>query len=404
MEPILSHFHLPTILRLSRTFPLTKMPKLEDDIHCLGLKIKQHEDNIKYLRQQVHRLDDSILDMQVALGKYHSSSTHRMENKDLSHVGSEEEMVEHILAHENSAAGTLFQLKACHESHASHLAWMKDVVGVVATLGNVEDDNLSRLLSEYLGTEKMLAVVCKTHNCVKALEAYDKEGFISKTSGLHELGASIERPLDGRFLAICLENLRPFVGNFVVNDPQRRLDIVKPRLPNGETPPGFLGFAVNMINIDKSNLYFVTSSGRGLRETLFYSLFSRLQVYRTREEMLRALPFMTDAALSLDGGIMRGAGMFCLGKGKDVVLRFPKNSGRSSLPKEYFETETAMKEEKWKKERLSEDIRREQIVLDQVKFNYEIKKQEFVKYLAESSSHSTQHQLQSERERLTPRS
>ena len=75
---------------------------------------------------------------------------------------------------------------------------------------------------------------------------------------------------------------------------------------------------------------------------------------------------------------------------KDVVLRFPKNSGRSSLPKEYFETETAMKEEKWKKERLSEDIRREQIVLDQVKFNYEIKKQEFVKYLAESSSHSTQ--------------
>ena len=82
----------------------------------------------------------------VALGKYHSSSTHRLENKDLSHVGSEEEMVEHILAHENSAAGTLFQLKACHESHASHLAWMKDVVGVVATLGNVEDDNLSRFV------------------------------------------------------------------------------------------------------------------------------------------------------------------------------------------------------------------------------------------------------------------
>ena len=40
------------------------LQKLEDDIHCLGLKIKQHEDNIKYLRQQVHRLDDSILDMQ----------------------------------------------------------------------------------------------------------------------------------------------------------------------------------------------------------------------------------------------------------------------------------------------------------------------------------------------------
>lgn len=107
---------------------------------------------------------------------------------------------------------------------------------------------------------------------------------------------------------------RPYVGDFVADDPQRRLDIIKPRLPNGETPPGFLGFAVNMINIDKSNLYFVTSSGHGLRETLFYSLFSQLQVYRTRQEMLRALPFMPDGALSLDGGIIRGAGVFCLGE------------------------------------------------------------------------------------------
>lgn len=79
---------------------------------------------------------------------------------------------------------------------------------------------------------------------------------------------------------------------------------------------------------------------------------------------------------------------------KDVSLKFAKNLGRSTLPKEYFETESAMKEEKWKKERLLEDIRREQIVLDQAKFNYEIKKQEFVKFLAESSSYATQVMLQ----------
>lgn len=101
----------------------------------------------------------------------------------------------------------------------------------------------------------------------------------------------------------------------MANDPQRRLDIIKPRLPNGETPPGFLGFAVNMINIEKSNLYFVTDSGHGLRETLFYNLFSKLQVYRTREDMLQALPSIKHAALSLDGGMIRCAGMFCLGKG-----------------------------------------------------------------------------------------
>lgn len=54
----------------------------------------------------------------------------------------------------------------------------------------------------------MLAIVCKTFECVKALEAYDKEGCIIKSSGLHGLGASIGRAIDGRFLVICLENLR----------------------------------------------------------------------------------------------------------------------------------------------------------------------------------------------------
>ncbi|KAL3521795.1 hypothetical protein ACH5RR_014629 [Cinchona calisaya] len=376
--------------------------KFQDDIQCLGLKIKQYEEHIKFLTHQIRKADESMLDMQVALGK-HSTNANASAKEDLSHVGNEEETIEHILMRENSAAGILCQLKTHQESQTSHVPWMKDVVGIVATLGNVEDDNLSRLLSEYLGMETMLAVVCKTNDCVKALEAYDKEGLISKTSGLHGLGASIGRPLDGRFFAICLENLCPYAGDFVANDPERRLDIIKPRLPNGETPPGFLGFAVNMINIEKSNLYFVTTKGHGLRETLFYNLFSRLQVYKTREDMLQALPFVRNGgAVSLDGGIMRGAGLFCLGQRKVEGLKFPKNSGRSVLPKEYFETEIAMKEAKWKKERLMEDIRREQIVLDQAKFNYEIKKQEFVKFLAESSSYANQHQLQSEREASTP--
>jgi len=65
-----------------------------------------------------------------------------------------------------------------------------------------------RLLSEYLGVETMLAIVCKTYEGVKALEMYDKEGCINKSYGLHGLGASIGRALDGRFLVICLEYLR----------------------------------------------------------------------------------------------------------------------------------------------------------------------------------------------------
>ena len=65
-----------------------------------------------------------------------------------------------------------------------------------------------RILSEYLGMETMMGIVCKTYGGLRALELYDEDGSINKSTGLHGLGASIGRPLDGRFLAICLENLR----------------------------------------------------------------------------------------------------------------------------------------------------------------------------------------------------
>lgn len=86
-----------------------------------------------------------------------------------------------------------------------------------------------------------------------------------------------------------------------------------PRFANGEIPTGFIGYAVNLIDIDIKNLYHVTEKGHGLRETLFYNLISRLQVYRTRTEMLHALALITDGAVSLDGGIINKAGVFTLG-------------------------------------------------------------------------------------------
>ena len=107
--------------------------------------------------------------------------------------------------------------------------------------------------------------------------------------------------------------IRPYIGELVADDPQRKLDILKPRLPGGESPPGFLGFAVNMIIIDSANLFCLTANGHGLRETLFYNIFSRLQVYKTRADMLQALPCITDGALSLDGGMVKTTGMFSLG-------------------------------------------------------------------------------------------
>ncbi|XP_047265406.1 protein DEFECTIVE IN MERISTEM SILENCING 3 isoform X1 [Capsicum annuum] len=353
---------------------------LEDGLKEIGLKIKHHEDKIGFLKARINTLDDSILDKQVALSKIPSVSGTGSANSESSN-GRNEETIQQILRYDKSAAGIYCQLKPQIDHHPS----MKDVMGIVALLGKVDDDNLSRILSDYLGLQTMLAVVCKTHDEPKALETYDKAGLINKSSGLHGLGASMGRPLDDQFLVICLDNLSPYTGEFIAGDPQKRLAIKKPRYLNEETPPGFLGFAVNMIDIDDANLYCVTSTGHGLRETLFYKLFSRLQVYKTRADMLQALPVITNGAVSLDGGIIKSDGVFVLGE-RVVEIKFPKSSGRSKIPEDYFVIVSEMKELKWERARYVEDLQREQVLLDNALFIFEKRKEEFVNFLKDSSA------------------
>ncbi|XP_065879282.1 protein DEFECTIVE IN MERISTEM SILENCING 3-like [Euphorbia lathyris] len=331
--------------------------KFQDDLHTTGIQIKQHEDNLKILKSQRNKLEDSILDLQVILGNYHSARPPSGESESHSSNQSEEETVNQILQNETSAAGILCQLTTRHGTHAPQLGFTKDVLGIVATLGKVDDDNLSRLLSEYLGVETMLRIVCKTYEGVKALETYDKEGHINSDSGIRGFGTTMGRTLDGRFLVICLENLRPYCGEFVDDDPQRRLDLLQPKLPNGECPPGCIGFAVNMIHVDYMNLLYV-SDVYGLRETLFYSLFSHLQVYKSREEMLLTLPLISDGAISLDGGIIKINGFFSLGNRTDVDVRFPKPSMSANPPDSNMETENQLKQKTWEKEKLTEDLKR----------------------------------------------
>ena len=52
--------------------------------------------------------------------------------------------MEEILRHEKSAAGVLCQLKARHGAQASNIPMTKGVLGIVAALGKVDDDDLSR--------------------------------------------------------------------------------------------------------------------------------------------------------------------------------------------------------------------------------------------------------------------
>lgn len=69
-----------------------------------------------------------------------------IKDKDHTRDKSEEETLEDILGHEKSAASILCLLKTRHASQTSHLALSKDVLGVVAQLGKLDDDNLGRLV------------------------------------------------------------------------------------------------------------------------------------------------------------------------------------------------------------------------------------------------------------------
>ncbi|XP_020527827.1 protein DEFECTIVE IN MERISTEM SILENCING 3 isoform X2 [Amborella trichopoda] len=275
---------------------------------------------------------------------------------------------------QEKAVGVLSKLKYMGAFPNSVTA---DVLGIVATLGNLCNDNLSRLFAEYLGIETMLAIVCKTYDGVNALKKYNNDGMIDQAIGIHGHGISKARPTNGRFYVICLEDLRPYQGGTRAGDSQKKLDLVEPRLPTGDYPPGFLGFAVNMISIQSKNLSRVTANGHNLRETLFYSLFSRSQVYRTRSEMQSAIPCISEGAISLDGGMMKSNGIFILGATEKVDIRF-------SLTSEFIDQPINITEEMedprlftWEKEIIDKDLQRQQELLQNVKITFKQKKLEF---------------------------
>ncbi|KAL5572127.1 hypothetical protein UlMin_021724 [Ulmus minor] len=337
--------------------------------YSLEKEIKRHEDNLKFLTARRNTLDESILDLQVILGKYHSENGSGTTAKENATSCTEDKTVEQILKQENSAAGVLCWLNSHHATEGSNSELTKDVLGVVATLARVDDDNLSKLLSEYLGLETMLAIVCKTYEGVKALEEYNEEGLVNGSSCLHGVGSSVGKKISGRFVVICLEGLRQYAGELVSGDPQRKLALPKPKLPNGEFPQGFLAYAVNVINLESRNLSCVTTNGQGLRETLFYNLFGRLQIYKTRTEMLQALPCITDGAVSLDGGIIKKSNLFALGSSKDIEVKFPVGSVESDLPASYINSEDTIRKLKWERANIAGDIIREQELLERAKAN-----------------------------------
>ncbi|CAI8605727.1 unnamed protein product [Vicia faba] len=279
----------------------------------LGEKIKQVEECLEVCSKQKDEIEKDMLMLQDDVQHYH------LDYVDSGFTYTKEEMTTKIRSMENSAASVLCSLTTDKKQHK---IFLEDIIGVVALLGSVQSPELSKILAEYLGQEKMLGVICKSFNTAISLEKYKQNGEIDYVHALHAEAADLGKAISKRFFVMSFDDIRPHNGSWHDNDSQRKLFLPDPKMPNGRTPVGFMGYAVNMIDLDTHHLQIKTTSGYGLRETVLFSLFKKLHVYKTRENMVDALPCIEEGAVSLDGGIIRENGTLSLGYGNPCIC-FP---------------------------------------------------------------------------------
>ncbi|KAG2240206.1 hypothetical protein Bca52824_090967 [Brassica carinata] len=212
-------------------------------------------------------------------------------------LSTKESMMKHIEEkHPNTDASVFCSLYRNSPAPKSLLLSKQGVFGIVALLGSVASTSLSRVLSAYLGKDTMLALVCKSSGLIQYSDLR-----------LQAEAARLGRPITKPTQVICLDATSPWIGGVVENDPQRKLAMDDPKQADGDPIPGFQGYAVNMINLAEEELIIKTNDGHGLRETLFYSLFRKLQVYETQAQAEEALKHISgDGAVSLDGFIAKG--------------------------------------------------------------------------------------------------
>ncbi|KAK7273089.1 hypothetical protein RIF29_14135 [Crotalaria pallida] len=120
---------------------------------------RQLEENINFLNSLSNQLAESIHGIEGESG---------MERITASEV----QTIKEILKKEDIAAAILRHFKTSSLSRSMDLPFAKETVGIVAMLASVENDAISRILSEYLGLANMLAIVCKTSKGVKSLEEW----------------------------------------------------------------------------------------------------------------------------------------------------------------------------------------------------------------------------------------
>eukprot|EP00268_Persea_americana_P011683 TRINITY_DN14922_c0_g1_i4.p1 TRINITY_DN14922_c0_g1~~TRINITY_DN14922_c0_g1_i4.p1 ORF type:complete len:1098 (+),score=235.69 TRINITY_DN14922_c0_g1_i4:589-3882(+) len=347
--------------------------KLENTLAEAALQIGSHEKQLKVLEDQMTEICQEIYNLQASMDLESPTQLDYLMN-------AKEEIVKRIEGKGDNAAAVFCNLSKGIQLPASQKHIINDMLGLVALLGSVNNSRLSRIFAEYLGEDYMLAIVSKSYETARVLESYSENGEVNHSLAFHEAAVALGKTINRRFLVICLEEIRPYSGWTEGNDPQKKLSLPDPCLPSGKVPPGFLGYAVNMINIDLCHLYIKTSTGHGLRETLFYLLFGELQVYKTREDMQRANVCIKSGAVSLDGGIMKGNGVIALGEWEPEV-RFPVEPGKH-LSKHTMDVMKKIQEKKAKADALTEELAKEFQAHAHALDEFGRRKEELCKYMA----------------------
>ncbi|KAK9063144.1 hypothetical protein SSX86_017014 [Deinandra increscens subsp. villosa] len=290
---------------------------LEKDITEIGLKIGKLEAEIKLLEDEQKVIEVKLSKFGDIRDQILSDGTHCSTGKN--------KIIERLESKRDCAAALVTKhLKLMREEN--HHGLMGNIIGIVALLGTASTFELSRLFAEYLG-DQMLAVVCKYYKDVRLLESYRTNGKLNPELALHLFARELGQSINSRFHVLCIEDIRACKAK---KDVHGNLLFRTPTLSDGSIPVGFLGYAVNMIKIDVDHLDTKTDSGCGLRETLFYRLFGKTQVYKTREDMIRAIPCIKCGAVSLEGGIFRGNGAVSLGCLEPDII-FPVVPARNEL-------------------------------------------------------------------------
>ncbi|KAF8089965.1 hypothetical protein N665_0493s0021 [Sinapis alba] len=288
-------------------------------------------------------------------------------------LSTRESMMKHIEEeHQETAASVFCSLTKKVPPPRSRFLLNKGVFGIVALLGSVASTSLSRVLSAYLGKDTMLALVCKSSEYRPSCDEYLR---------LQAEAARLGRPITNPLHVICLDAIRPWSSGLVENDPQRRLAMVNPSLKNGDPIPGFKDYAVNMIELALGDLDIRSTSGHGLRQTLFYGLFGDLQVYKTGKDLEAAVPYLNGVdAVSLDGVISNRNGFIFSG------CCIPEVHFPITVTENHEKTLVRMKITRDKKRKRDEEIAEEEGLFRKIgkKLNKATKKYERFTAMAES--------------------